>query len=102
MSTNKPWTRQKLTQMLYHGFIGTIADNSVEIGWILCFSLLADKSLVERITILFGVNDAFWVILSSTYYTARTSLTAILPKLIEEKEKLLKVKLLRTIYTYFT
>ena len=71
--------------MLYHGFIGTIADNSVEIGWILCFSLLADKSLVERITILFGVNDAFWVILSSTYYTARTSLTAILPKLIEEK-----------------
>lgn len=97
---NKLWSRKKLTQMLYHGFIGTIADNSVKIGWILCFSLLADKSLVERITILFGVNDAFWVILSSTYYTARTSLTAILPKLIEEK--LLKVKLLRTIYTYFT
>lgn len=63
---NKSWSRKKLTQMLYHGFIGTIADNSVEIGWILCFSLLADKSLVERITILFGVNDAFWVILSST------------------------------------
>lgn len=43
---NKSWSRKKLTQMLYHGFIGTIADNSVEIGWILCFSLLADKSLV--------------------------------------------------------
>ena len=99
---NKSWSRKKLTQMLYHGFIGTIADNSVEIGWILCFSLLADKSLVERITILFGVNDAFWVILSSTYYTARTSLTAILPKLIEKREELLKVKLSRIIYTYFT
>lgn len=45
---NKSWSRKKLTQMLYHGFIGTIADNSVEIGWILCFSLLADKSLVEH------------------------------------------------------
>ena len=47
MMKNKSWSRKKLTQMLYHGFIGTIADNSVEIGWILCFSLLADKSLVE-------------------------------------------------------
>ena len=59
MSTNKPWTRQKLTQMLYHAFIGSLADNAIEIGWVLCFSLLADKSLVERITVLFGVNDAF-------------------------------------------
>ena len=54
MTENKSWSRKKLTQMLYHSFIGTIADNSVEIGWILCFSLLADKSLVERITVLFG------------------------------------------------
>ena len=84
MSSNKPWTRQKLTQMLYHAFIGSLADNAIEIGWVLCFSLLADKSLVERITVLFGVNDAFWVVLSSTYYTARTSMTATLPKLIEK------------------
>lgn len=83
MSTNKPWNRHKLTQMLYHAFIGSLADNAIEIGWVLCFSLLADKSLVERITVLFGVNDAFWVILTSTYYTARTSMTATLPKMIE-------------------
>lgn len=83
MSTNKPWNRNKLTQMLYHAFIGSLADNAIEIGWVLCFSLLADKSLVERITALFGVNDAFWVILTSTYYTARTSMTATLPKMIE-------------------
>ena len=83
MSTNKPWNRNKLTQMLYHAFIGSLADNAIEIGWVLCFSLLADKSLVERITVLFGVNDAFWVILTSTYYTARTSMTATLPKMIE-------------------
>ena len=43
MTNKKSWSRKKLTQMLYHGFIGTIADNSVEIGWILCFSLLADN-----------------------------------------------------------
>lgn len=49
MQSNKPWTRQKLTQMLYHAFIGSLADNAVEIGWVLCFSLLADKNLVERI-----------------------------------------------------
>lgn len=83
MSINKPWNRHKLTQMLYHAFIGSLADNAIEIGWVLCFSLLEDKSLVERITVLFGVNDAFWVILTSTYYTARTSMTATLPKMIE-------------------
>ena len=83
MSINKPWNRHKLTQMLYHAFIGSLADNGIEIGWVLCFSLLADKSLVERITVLFWVNDAFWVILTSTYYTARTSMTATLPKMIE-------------------
>lgn len=81
----QPWSRQKLAQMLYHGFIGTIADNAIEIGWVLCFSLLADKLVVERITTMFGLNDAFWVILSSTYYTTRTSLTARLPKLLKEK-----------------
>ena len=82
--SNKPWTRKKLTEMLYHAFIGSLADNAIEIGWVLCFSLLADKNLVERITVLFGVNDAFWVVLSSTYYAARTSMTATLPKLIEK------------------
>lgn len=46
MSSNKPWTRQKLTQMLYHAFIGSLADNAIEVGWVLCFSLLADKGLV--------------------------------------------------------
>lgn len=82
--SSKPWSRAKLTQMLYHGFIGTIADNAIEIGWVLCFSLLADKHMVERITTLFGLNDAFWVVLSSTYYTTRTAMTARLPKLIEQ------------------
>ena len=82
--SSKPWSRTKLTQMLYHGFIGTIADNAIEIGWVLCFSLLADKRMVERITTLFGLNDAFWVVLSAAYYTTRTAMTARLPKLIEQ------------------
>ena len=83
-TTKKTWTRLELTGMLYQSFIGTLADNAIEIGWILCFSLLADKILVEKITILFGVNDAFWVILSLTYYAAKTSLSATLPRLLEE------------------
>ena len=99
MQTNKPWTRQKLTQMLYHAFIGSLADNAIEIGWVLCFSLLADKSLVERITVLFGVNDAFWVVLSSTYYTARTSMTATLPKLIEKQGLSIESKVVKN-HTY--
>lgn len=102
MSMNKPWSRQKLTQMLYHAFIGSLADNAIEIGWVLCFSLLADKSLVERITVLFGVNDAFWVILSSTYYTARTSMTATLPKLIEQKGLSIESKTVKNhIYLFY-
>ena len=102
MSTNKPWTRQKLTQMLYHAFIGSLADNAIEIGWVLCFSLLADKSLVERITVLFGVNDAFWVILSSTYYTTRTSMTATLPKLIEKHGLSIESKIVKNhIYLFY-
>lgn len=102
MQTNKPWTRQKLTQMLYHAFIGSLADNAIEIGWVLCFSLLADKNLVERITVLFGVNDAFWVILSSTYYTARTSMTATLPKLIEKHGLSIESKVVKNhIYLFY-
>ena len=102
MSANKPWTRQKLTQMLYHAFIGSLADNAIEIGWVLCFSLLADKSLVERITVLFGVNDAFWVILSSTYYTTRTAMTATLPKLIEKHGLSIESKIVKNhIYLFY-
>lgn len=102
MSSNKPWSRQKLTQMLYHAFIGSLADNAIEIGWVLCFSLLADKSLVERITVLFGVNDAFWVVLSSTYYTARTSMTAALPKLIEKQGLSIESKVVKNhVYLFY-
>ena len=102
MQINKPWTRQKLTKMLYHAFIGSLADNVIEIGWVLCFSLLADKSLVERITVLFGVNDAFWVILTSTYYAARTSLTATLPKLIEQEGLSVESKVVKNhIYLFY-
>ena len=53
MLKSKSWTRKKLTEMLYHACIGTLADNAIEIGWVFCFSLLADKNLVERITVLF-------------------------------------------------
>lgn len=34
MRRNKPWTRKKLTQMLYYAFIGSLADNAIEIGWV--------------------------------------------------------------------
>ena len=102
MRRNKPWTRKKLTQMLYYAFIGSLADNAIEIGWVLCFSLLADKNLVERITVLFGVNDAFWVVLSSTYYTARTSMTATLPKLIEKHGLNIESKVVKNhIYLFY-
>lgn len=74
------WSRKDLKRMLFHNFSGTIADNVIEIGWVLCFSLIADKSFVERVTTMFGLNDAFWVVLSSTYYTTRTAMTAILPR----------------------
>ena len=84
LNTKRSWSRSELTKMLYQSFVGTLADNAIEIGWILCFSLLADKALVEKITILFGVNDAFWVVLSLTYYAAKTSLSATLPRLLEE------------------
>ena len=99
---NKPWSQRKLTEMLYHAFIGSLADNAIEIGWVMCFSLLADKNLVERITVLFGVNDAFWVVLSSTYYTTRTSMTATLPKLIEKHGVGLESKVVKNhIYLFY-
>lgn len=99
---SKVWNRKKLTKMLYHSFIGTLADNAIEIGWILCFSLLANKKLVEDITVLFGVNDAFWVVLSLTYYTAKTSLSAILPKLIAEKGEQVESKIVKNhIYIFY-
>ena len=99
---SKVWNRKESTKMLYHSFIGTLADNAIEIGWILCFSLLANKKLVEDITVLFGVNDAFWVVLSLTYYTAKTSLSAILPKLIAEKGEKVESKIVKNhIYIFY-
>lgn len=100
--SSKIWNRKELTKMLYHSFIGTLADNAIEIGWILCFSLLANKKLVEDITVLFGVNDAFWVVLSLTYYTAKTALSAILPKLIAEKGEQVESKIVKNhIYIFY-
>lgn len=99
---SKVWNRKELTKMLYHSFIGTLADNAIEIGWILCFSLLTNKKLVEDITVLFGVNDAFWVVLSLTYYTAKTALSAILPKLIAEKGEQVESKIVKNhIYIFY-
>lgn len=96
------WTRQKLSRMLYHSFIGTIADNVIEIGWILCFSLIADKFFVERVTTMFGLNDAFWVILSSTYYTTRTALVSRMPKLIVQNGEEVESQQLKTaIYLFY-
>ena len=102
MLKSKPWSRKKLTEMLDHAFVGTLADNAIEIGWVFCFSLLADKNLVERITVLFGVNDAFWVVLSSTYYAARTSMTATMPNLIEKYGVGLESKIVKNhIYLFY-
>lgn len=102
INTKKPWTKSDLTRMLYQSFVGTLADNAVDIGWILCFSLLADKLLVEKITILFGVNDAFWVVLSLTYYTAKTSLSATLPRLLEEHGTQVESKVVKNhIYIFY-
>lgn len=96
------WSRLELTKMLYQSFIGTLADNAIEIGWVLCFSLLADKVLVEKITILFGVNDAFWVVLSLTYYAAKTSLSATLPRLLEEQGLEVESKVVKNhIYIFY-
>lgn len=30
MLNSKPWTRKKLTEMLYHAFVGTLADNVID------------------------------------------------------------------------
>lgn len=98
----KPWSRTKLSEMLYHSFIGTIADNFVEIGWVLCFSLLSDKVLVEKISTMFGLNDAIWVVLSSTYYTARTSLVSTLPKKLVQNDSDIDSKVVKNhIYLFY-
>ena len=74
----------------------------LKLGGYCGFSLLADKGLVERITVLFGVNDAFWVVLSSTYYTARTSMTATLPKSIEKQGLNIESKVVKNhIYLFY-
>lgn len=98
----KKWSRQDLKKMLLHNFSGTIADNVIEIGWILCFSLIADKSFVERITTMMGLNDAFWVVLSSTYYTTRTAMTALLPKSLVVEGKSVESKMVKNfVYLFY-
>lgn len=76
----KPWSIKELYKMLFHNYVGTIADNIIEIGWVLCFTLLPNKAFVEKATSMMGANDAYWVVLSSLYYAVRTSMTSIIPK----------------------
>lgn len=47
-------------------------------------------------------SEQFWVILSSTYYTARTSMTATLPKLIEQQGLSIESKVVKNhIYLFY-
>lgn len=84
--------------MLRESFVGTIADNSVEVGWILCFSLLADKLFVEKITSVMALNDLFWMVLSCSYYTVRTSMVATLPKYVAQQGKKVESKYLKNAF----
>lgn len=83
-NSESKWSRSNLKRMLYHNFLGTIADNIIEIGWIFIFSLYVDKQFVERITSMLGLNDIFWVVLTSTYYASRTVMVSRLPKALAE------------------
>lgn len=96
------YSKKILTRMLIENYIGTIADNIIEIGWVLCFSLLANKVLVEKITTMFGVNDAYWIVLSSIYYAIRTAGVSILPKYLVKEDKKLEIKYIKnTIYLVY-
>lgn len=99
--SEKLWSRRKLKQMLWHNFVGTIADNIIEIGWIFIFSLYVDKQFVERVTSMLGLNDIFWVVLTSTYYASRTVMVSRLPKALAKGKSSEESKIVKNTFYLF-
>lgn len=67
--------------MFWHDFAGTIADNMVEVNWILVITLAPALLGAPRdtITTMFGLTDVLWVVFSCIYYSARTAMNSMLP-----------------------
>lgn len=81
MSDDTPKSRAELRRMFWHDFAGTIADNMVEVNWILVITLAPALLGAPRdaITTMFGLTDVLWVVFSCIYYSARTAMNSMLP-----------------------
>lgn len=64
MSDDTPKSRAELRRMFWHDFAGTIADNMVEVNWILVITLAPALLGAPRdaITTMFGLTDVLWVV----------------------------------------
>ena len=64
--------------MFWHDFLGSLADNMVEVNWMLVVTLFPVMVGTDDIVAMFGLTDTVWVVLSIVYYAGRTSLSAFI------------------------
>lgn len=79
MATEQRKTRGELWAMFWHDFIGSLADNMVEVNWMLVVTLFPVMVGTDDIVSMFGLTDTVWVVLSILYYAGRTALSAFMP-----------------------
>lgn len=82
----KPLSQKSLRKQFIHSFIATIADNSIEIGWVLIMAWHPVQTIADRNITMFALNDAVWTNLSTVYYALRTSMSALLPEFMIGKQ----------------
>ena len=66
--------------MFWHDFLGSLADNMVEVNWMLVVTLFPVMVGTDDIVAMFGLTDTVWVVLSILYYAARMGLSAFMPQ----------------------
>ena len=64
--------------MFWHDFLGSLADNMVEVNWMLVVTLFPVMVGTDDIVAMFGLTDTVWVVLSIVYYAGRTGLSAFI------------------------
>lgn len=80
MATEQRKTRGELRAMFWHDFLGSLADNMVEVNWMLVVTLFPVMVGTDDIVAMFGLTDTVWVVLSILYYAARMGLNAFMPQ----------------------
>lgn len=82
MTRKRTNTRAELRRMFWHDYVASIADNMVEVNWVLVVTMFPIMTNTDSIVAMFGITDTLWALFSFIYYGARTAMDSTLPEIV--------------------